>query len=161
MLKDRAARPSGVPQQVSWTARVRWQDGLARATARGHDVALLAPLRFTPRGDAAPSALDLLLCALGGEVLSAFVAAAGRAGLTLDQTEAAVSAHLQNPLLAAGVIGESGSPALADAAVTVYASSPDSRAALEAALALALPRLPLHATLSKACPVRVYLVLVP
>lgn len=161
MLKDHTARPWGAPDAVSWTARVRWHAGLAHATSRGHAVTVLAPLRFTQGGDPAPAALDLLLCALGGEVLSAFAAAAVRAGLTLDQTEAAVSARLENPLLAAGVIGESGSPALADAVVTVYASSPDEPAALEAALAAALPRLPIVATLRKACPVRVDLVIVP
>ena len=160
MLKSRDARPVGAPDTVRWTARVRWQGGLALARARGHDVPVLAPVRFTTGGDPAPAALDLLLCALGGEILSGFARAAAQAGLTLDAAEAAVDAWLENPLVAAGVVGEVGSPALAAAHVSLYASSPDPEPVLRAALNAALVRSPVHATLARACPVTVELCLI-
>lgn len=161
MLKRHDARPGGAPDAVSWTARLRFEGGLARGRSRGHGLDVLAPVRFTEGGDAAPAALDLFLCALGGEILTAFAAAAARAGLTLDALEAAVAVQLENPLMAAGVVGEAGSPALAAAQVTLYASSPDDEAALRAALDRALSRCPLHATLGRACDLGVALRIVP
>jgi len=161
VLNSRDARPVGAPDAVSWTARVGWHGGLALARARGHGVAVLAPVRFTAGGDPAPAALDLLLCALGGEILSGFARAAARAGLTLDAAEAAVDAYLENPLVAAGVVGEAGSPALAAAGVSLYASSPDPEAALRAVLDAVLSQAPVHATLARACPITVELCLIP
>lgn len=161
MLKRHDARPGGAPDAVSWTARVRWEDGLARGRSRGHGLDVLAPVRFTAGGDVAPASLDVLLCALGGEIVAAFAAVAARANLTLDALEAAVTAQLENPLVAAGVIGELGSPAIATARVTLFVSSPDREDDLRHALDRALARCPLQATLGRACAMGVDLRIVP
>jgi uncharacterized OsmC-like protein len=160
MLNAYDAHPSGAPESVQWSARVRLtpgSDAPAVAYLRDHSVRISSPVSFKPSGDAAPSALETLLAALGAELATGFAARARRSGRILDALEVTVRASLQNPLVAAGVIGEEGSPALAAAQMTLYVASPEPESALEEILHAALAAAPVYATLSRACPIIVTL----
>ena len=154
MLSGYDAHPVGAPDAMQWSARVRLvPDGRALAYARDHTLTLANPLSFKPSGDSAPSALDTLLCALGGELVTGLARCAVRRGLLLDACEVVVSGSLENPLVAAGVIGEEGSPALARLAVTLFVATPDPEAAIRRALDDTLSVAPVYATLARACPI--------
>jgi uncharacterized OsmC-like protein len=160
MLNAYDAHPAGAPDGVQWSARVRLtpgSDAPAVAYLRDHSLRISAPVSFKPSGEPAPSALEALLAALGTELATGFAARARRAGLILDALEVSVLASLENPLVAAGVIGEEGSPALAAAALTLYVASPESEETLRAVCEAALAAAPVYATLSRACPVTVTL----
>lgn len=158
VLSGYDAHPAGAPEAVQWSARVRLtRSGTALAYARDHSLTLSCPVSFKPSGDPAPSALDTLLCALGGELVTGLAKRTTRLGLVLDACEALVSCSLENPLLAAGVIGEVGSPALAALSVTLFVASPDSEDALQKALQEALIAAPVYATLARACPINLSL----
>src|SRR5688500_6009082 len=104
------ARQSGAPEPPTWTARLRWSDGRhATAYAGNHAFGIGQPVSFHAT-DAHPSAVEYLLGALGGDLLSGFARAAARRVVPLDALEAAVSGRLNNPLIALGVIGETGHP---------------------------------------------------
>ncbi len=154
MLSGYDAHPAGAPEAVQWSARVRLtQSGTALAYARDHTLTLASPVSFKPSGDRAPSSLDTLLCALGGELVTGLAKRATRLGLVLDACEAVVSGFLENPLIAAGVIGEDGSPALAALKITLFVASPDSEEAIQKALTETLIAAPVYATLARACPI--------
>lgn len=160
MLNAYDAHPSGAPDSVQWSVRVLLAPG-SQATAlaylRDHTLRIYSSVSFKPSGDPAPSALETLLAALGGELLSVFISRANRANLTVDALEATVRGSLENPLVAAGVIGEEGSPALAAVEVTLYIASPDPEATLQTILNATLTTAPVYATLSRACPITVTL----
>src|SRR5687768_11158415 len=108
MLSAYDAHPSGALEGVQWSARVRLtpgHDAVAVAYLRDHTLRISSPVSFKPSGDAAPSALETLLAALGAELATGFASRARRSGLILDALEVTVSAYLENPLVAAGVIG--------------------------------------------------------
>lgn len=160
MLNAYDAHPAGAPEGVQWSARVRFTPGpdtIAVAYLRDHTLRISSPISFKPSGDVAPSALETLLAALGAELATGFATRVRRANLILDALEVTVSAYLENPLVAAGVIGEEGSPALAAALLTLYVASPEPEAALQKALDAALAIAPVYATISRACPVTVML----
>lgn len=70
-----------------------------------------------------PAALDLLVGALAADLMIGFGREAARAGITLHDAELRLEAHLGNPLVALGVIGEGGSPALARVSGTAFVSA--------------------------------------
>jgi OsmC-like protein len=154
MLSGYDAHPAGAPDAVQWSARARLtRQGTALVYARDHALTLSCPVSFKPAGDAAPSALDTLLCALAGELVTGLTRRASRRGLTLDACEALVSCSLENPLVAAGVVGEEGSPALAALTVTLFVATPDPETTLQKALAETLAAAPVYTTLRRACPI--------
>lgn len=154
MLSGYDAHPAGAPDAVQWFARVRLtRTGTALAYARDHSLTVSCPVSFKPSGDPAPSALELLLSALGGELVTGLAKRATRLGLVLDACEALVSCSLESPLVAAGVVGEEGSPALAALAITLFVASPDPEERLHFALDSVLQAAPVYATLARACPI--------
>jgi hypothetical protein len=163
MLSAYDTHPAGAPQSVQWSARVRLNPRcattptVATAYVRDHTLPVANPISFKPSGDIAPSALETLLAALGGELATGFVATVSRRGLILDALELTVSCYLENPLVAARVVGEEGSPAIAAMGVTLYIASPEMEDDLQSALAQALPSLPVYTTLTRACPVTITL----
>jgi hypothetical protein len=158
MLSGYDAHPAGAPEAVQWSARVRLtQRGAALAYTRDHTLTLSSPVSFKPSGDAAPSALEMLLCALGGELVTGLAKRTTRLGLTLDACEVLVACSLENPLLAAGVIGEVGSPALAALSITLFVASPDLEDAFQGALQETLLAAPVYSTLARACPINLSL----
>jgi len=104
-----------------------------------------------------PSALDLLVAALASDVLAGFRREAARAGVAIGDAELRVAATLDNPLVALGVVGERGSPALAGVRGTLYVSGDGDPDAFDPLLAQALARAPVFATLSRAADVRIAL----
>ena len=96
------------------------------------------------------SALELLLAALAADLVAGFARAARRAGVSLHDAELRLSARLENPLMALGVVGETGSPALASVTGTLYVSCDATAAVLPPLWASTLARSPLHATLTRA-----------
>jgi hypothetical protein len=157
------AHPAGAPESVQWSARVRLTpdtDDVAVAYLRDHSLRISTPVSFKPSGDPAPSALETLLAALGAELATGFASRTRRAGLILDALEVTVVASLENPLVAAGVIGEEGSPALARVSMTLYLASPEPKETLQAICDAAQVASPVLATISRACATTVTLKLV-
>jgi hypothetical protein len=104
-----------------------------------------------------PAPLDLLLGALATELLAGFRREAARDGLALDDAELTLSAWLENPLVALGVVGESGSARIASIRGSLYASSTGEPSALAAALARASASGPIHSTLCRVADVGIEL----
>jgi hypothetical protein len=113
------------------------------------------------REAAHPSALDLLVSALVADLLAGLHREAARAGVTLYDAELNVSAWLDNPLVALGVVGEEGSAALAAIHGSLYVSCDARAEALHALWLQALERAPVHSTLRRCADVRIDLKPVP
>ncbi len=143
---------------TEWTARVRADaSGPARVSARGHDLLSDSSLGLGLR-DSHPSSLDLLLAALGSDLVLRLQAGLRRAGLAADSLELKLRATLDDPLAALEVRGAQGSPALAGitgrcwlTACLDAAGEDEARAVWLAARAGS----PLLATLGKACPIHI------
>ena len=108
-----------------------------------------------------PSALDLLVGALAADLLGGLVREAARAGVTLHDAELRLEAHLDNPLVALGVVGETGSPALASVRGTLFAGAEADEAQIRALWDSACARAPVFATLSRSASIDITLRLVP
>lgn len=94
-------------------ARVRVSDlGPARGQSRSHHLELASVLGMGA-DDSAPAVIDSLLSALGSEVLLVFRDLLHRHDLPFEHIEIQLRASLHNPLVALGVVGETGSPGLA------------------------------------------------
>ena len=143
------ARQSGAPEPPTWTARVGWSDGHhATAYTRNHAFPIGQPVSFHTT-DAHPSAIEYLLGALGGDLLSGFARAAARQAIPLDAIEASVSGRLNNPLVAVGVIGETGHPGFEEIAATLYVSADADEPTLQVIWQTTLAASPLVHTLQR------------
>jgi uncharacterized OsmC-like protein len=98
--------------------------------------------------DAHPSAVEALLGALGGALVTAYATECARRGLELDDIELTVSGRLHNVLAHLGL--EQGDPSFAEIEVKCYASTLDDEAQARAAFADVVARSPIAATLAKA-----------
>jgi uncharacterized OsmC-like protein len=140
-----------------WTARVRWvSDMQAAVYTRNNTFAVGQPASFRDR-DPHPSAVELLLGALGGDLVNGMGASAKQQGLTIDNMELALSGTLANVLVTVGVIGETGDPHFTDISGTLYVSSDSDEAALQEAWAEALKRSPVANTLKYAATISIEL----
>ena len=104
-----------------------------------------------------PSALDLLVAALATDLLAGLARDAARAGHPLHDAEASLSARLENPLVALGVIGESGHAGIAEVTGSFYVRCDAGERELHELWARTLARSPAHATLARAADVRLEL----
>jgi hypothetical protein len=102
-----------------------------------------------------PSALDLLVSALVTDLLAGLQREAARAGVQLHDAELNLSAYLDNPLVALGVVGEAGSAALASIRGSLYVSCDAGAEALDAVWQQALERASVHSTLRRCADVRI------
>ena len=133
-----------------WNVRVVGAGPAAtRAYFRNHSLAIGAQLSFREADDH-PSALELLLAALGGDLMSGWRAGAERAGLTTHAIELTLSARLEQPLVALRVVGESGHPGLAEISGTLYVSTDAAPDDARRVWLDVLARSPIHATLARA-----------
>lgn len=137
-MTDRAA---GFSVRVSGS-----RDGYATAFVRKHRFVVGSPVTFDEQ-DPQLSALDYVLGALGADLVTGLMAAARAHHLELDHAEALVRAELDDELAAVGVVGATGSPALARVQVKVYASSPADEEPLRSLWNEVLQRSPLVRTL--------------
>jgi uncharacterized OsmC-like protein len=118
----------------------------AEVHARRHRFTVGRPLEFDADAETV-SALEYLLGALGADLVNGLLAVARRRRVDIERVEAAVEAHLDNPLTHLAVVGETGHPGLSHAAVKVYVSTSDPEGAVRAAWDEALERSPLVRTL--------------
>ena len=107
--------------------------------------------------DEHPSALELLLGALGGDLMFGLAAAASRAGLTVDALEVSLHARLNNPLVHLGVVGESGHAGMEEITGALYAAIDGEAAEIDELWHAARQRSPLYQTLTRAARVAIEL----
>ena len=143
------------PREASCTVRgMAGADGRVRLVTR--NVSLEADGQTSLASDAKhPSALDLLVSALVTDLLAGLQREAAREGVALQDAELSVSAALDNPLVALGVIGETGSAAVADLRGSLYVSADADARLLERLWHRALERAPVYATLRRSSDVRI------
>lgn len=135
-------------REVEWRARVR-VTGPRRSSAycRNLTFPVGAPASFDD-ADEAPSAVELLLGALGGDVAASFATECARDGIALDDVEVSVKGRLADPLAGLGL--SAGDPGLAAVELRCFATTFEPEEKVRAAFARAVARSPLGATLSKA-----------
>src|SRR5690349_12830232 len=130
-----------------WTVRISGQGrGSASVFARTHQMVVGPPLSFDP-AEPQMTALEVLLGALGAELVNGFRLEAQRQRLSVDQVEGLVEGELEAPLVALGVVGSTGRPRLKRAAVKVYVSSSEPPERLRAVWDALVDRSPVVCTL--------------
>jgi hypothetical protein len=108
-----------------------------------------------------PASLDLLVGALASDLLTGLLREAARAGVPLHDAELRLEARLGNLLVALGVVGEAGSPALASVHGTLFVGGDTDEAGLDALWDRACARAPVFATLRHAASIHISIRLVP
>jgi len=109
-------------RNYKFQTRVRWKGELTSTVyARNHSFAVGQPASFDV-SDAAPSALEYLLGALGGCLVMGLQMHASRAGVKIEQIELALNGKPDNLLVFLG-IEETGHAGLADISGTAYVES--------------------------------------
>ena len=134
--------------------------GQVRLHARNHSLVAEGQTSYAPRAEH-PSALDYLLAALASDLVLGLGREAVRAGVTLDDIELNVTAHLDNPLVALGVVGETGSARVAVVRGSLYVSADLTEAALCDLWTRVLAKATVHATLAACITFDIALKLVP
>jgi hypothetical protein len=145
----------------TWKARVRWispQD--TTVYSRNHAFSAGAPASFRPT-DPHPSAVEYLLGALGADLTSGFARHAAREGIVVEALELVLAARLENPLVFLGVVGETGSPGVAEISGQLYVSADAGESQLRAVWQVTLARSPLYHTLKPGVALDLELRLIP
>ena len=133
----------------TWTARVRGiGENKATAYARNQAFAVSGQASFK-EVDPHPSAIEYLLGALGGDLITGFGAHAARRGIVVDALEASISGSLNNPLVFLGVVGETGHPGFETISGTLYVSTDADEPVLQEVWQETLARSPLVNTLQR------------
>ena len=133
----------------AWTSRVSWTgEGRARAYTRNHAFTVGGQASFR-EADAHPDAVEYLLGALGGDLISGFESHATRRGVEVDAMEASIFGRLNNPLVYLGVVGESGHPGFETISCTLYVSADVDEEVLKEVWQTTLTRSPLVNTLDR------------
>jgi len=106
-----------------WSLRVEGAgDREAKVYTRKHVFSVGGQASFADEDDH-PSAVEYLLGALGGDIVSGFRYHAARNGVQVDGLELIVSGRLGNPLVSLGVVGAEGKPGFESISATLYVSS--------------------------------------
>lgn len=140
-----------------WRVRVRWRSGMeARVTARNHQWTLGQPASFDTE-DAAASALEHLLGALGGCLTVGFQWRCSKAGIAVRDLELSLRARADNILVFLGLEaeGEEGQPGLAAVEGKVYIDAEASQERLAELWSDTLARSPIAQTLLRPVPIAV------
>ena len=139
--KDRA-------RDYEWRLRARSTGGM-RSTAYCRNFAFTVgqPASFEEK-DEHPSAVEMLLGALAGDLATGFFTACARAGLQVDDVEITARAGLHNVLAHLGL--EEGDPSLEAVVIKVFASTMDDEAKVRAVWDDVWRRSPVAMTLAKA-----------
>jgi hypothetical protein len=133
----------------AWTSRVSWTgEGWATAYTRNHAFTVGGQASFR-EADAHPDAVEYLLGALGGDLISGFASHATRRGVEVDAMEASISGRLNNPLVFLGVVGESGHPGFETISCPLYVSADADERILKEIWQTTLARSPLVNTLDR------------
>ncbi len=135
--------------EYTWTSRVSWTgEGWATAYSRNHAFTVGGQASFR-EADAHPDAVEYLLGALGGDLISGFASHATRRGVEVDAMEASIFGRLNNPLVYLGVVGESGHPGFETISCTLYVSADVDEEVLKEVWRTTLARSPLVNTLDR------------
>jgi OsmC-like protein len=130
--------------------------GAARVYARNHTFAVGAQVSLRDQDDH-PSAVEMLLGALAGDLLAGFEAQAARGQVAVHEAELNVTGRLDNVLVHLGVIGETGHPGLASITGAFYVSADAEERVLGDLWRATLDRSPLYHTLSRCAAVSIRL----
>ncbi|MCY0876035.1 MAG: sulfurtransferase TusA family protein [Firmicutes bacterium] len=131
-----------------WSVRVRAMPGLtAQVFARNHSFTAGQPADFSAKVEA-PSAMDLLLAALGSDLVVGLRAAASRENHVLDEVECVLRASLGNVLAHLGI--EDGDPSVQNVSGTIYIATVEDEASIHGLWQSVLAHSPLYQTLSRA-----------
>ncbi len=135
-------------KDYEWRVRTRSAGHLhARAYCRNFSLDVGQPASFEEQ-DAHPSAVEVLLTALTGDLTVAFASAAAQAGLDIDDVEITARGRLHNVLAHMGL--EDGDPSFASIELKAYASTMDDEDAVRRLWTQTVARSPIAQTLSKA-----------
>lgn len=141
-------RASGT--SYSWTVRTRGRDrSEAVAYARNQAFTVCGQASFK-EADLHPCAVEYLLGALGGDLLTGFAVIAARREIQLHDTEVSISGCLNNPLVFLGVIGEKGHPGFEKITGTLYVCADAEASTLRQIWEEVLTQSPLVNTLQRA-----------
>lgn len=141
-----------------WRTRVRHSGHLqATVYCRNFKFNIGQAASFEER-DANPSAVEVVLGALGGSLAVAFATECARLGLEVDDIELTVRGTLHNVLAHLGL--EEGDPSFATIHIRCFASTFDNQQKVEEAWATTTARSPILATLAKSTDVESRLAIV-
>lgn len=142
-------------ERHTWHARVlRAAPDTYRAFARSRAFTVGRAASFA-ESDEHPSAIEMLLGALGADLLSGWYREAERDGLEIGAAEIDLACHLEDPLAHLGTVGAEGHAGLGEVRGTLYVSVEPDDAPLEPAWDRTRRRSPLLQTLARACPVAI------
>ena len=128
----------------------------ARVYARGaFDVGSQASLR---EADDAPSAVEYVIGALGGDLVCGLQRAAEAEGIAVHGIEITLNGRLDNILTHLGVVGEHGHPGFSAIDGTAYVGADADESAINRAWQRTLARSPLYNTLIRCADVTIRLV---
>ena len=137
-------------EDTRWTLRVTAvRPSGSVIHARKHSFAAGAPLSFDAEYGAV-SALELLLGAVGADLVGGIQTVAHRRRVEIDDIEAVVHGTLHNPMVYLRVVGEVGDAGIRAIEARVYISSLDDDARVRAVWQEVLETSPLVNTLNKA-----------
>lgn len=140
----------------TWQARVRWSSGmLAKILVRNHSLAIGQPASFDTE-DAAPSAIEFLLAAVGGALTTGLQWRLSQQQIEVRNLEVVVKGRSADSLVFLGVHAE-GNPGLQAVEVTVYLDAETEPERAEALLQETLRRCPVAQSLLRGTPVQVRL----
>jgi len=142
-------------RKFAWSARVKWSAGMAATSyVRNHAVAVGQPASFDT-ADAAPSAIELLLSALGGCLAVGFQWRASRRGIAIHQLELSLTARPDDILAYLAVESAKGHAGLAAIEGALYVDCDADDATVQALFADTLARSPVAQTLARGVPLRI------
>jgi uncharacterized OsmC-like protein len=137
-------------EDTRWTLRVTAvQRSGSVIHARKHSLAVGAPLSFDSEYGAI-TALEVLLGAVGADLVGGIQTVARRRRVEIDDIEVVVHGTLHNPMVYLRVVGESGDPGIRAIEARVYISSLDDEARVRAVWMEVLETSPIANTLTKA-----------
>src|SRR5262245_33175856 len=137
-----------------WSARVRWTEGMqAKAFIRNHAFNVGQPASFDTQ-DAAPSAVEYLLAAIGGCLAVGFQWRASQRGIAIRNLEVSLQAQAENILVFLG-LEEQGHPGLKQIDGRLYIDADANEEALRELWQETIKRSPVTQSLLRQVPVRV------
>lgn len=137
------------PRDHDWTVRVRSTgEQEANVYAGRHLFSVGKQASFTDQ-EAAPTAVEYLMGALGADLVSGFRNQAKKRGVEVDSTECVVKGRLDNPLVFLGVVGAEGRPGFSSMSVTLFVSADADEDSLQEVWRDSLAVSPIFDTLKK------------
>jgi uncharacterized OsmC-like protein/TusA-related sulfurtransferase len=138
----------------TWSARVRWTEGMqAKAFMRNHAFNVGQPASFDTQ-DAAPSAVEYLLAAIGACLAVGFQWRASRLGVEVRNLEVSLQAQADNILVFLG-LEEQGHPAMKKIEGRLYVDADGDDEVLQELWQETLTRSPVTQSLIRQVPVQV------